>query len=102
MKKLILSVALVLGSLTTFAQASAVSKTETTKTEVTKTVQEKYTEIKTAEVPDAVKTALKTAYPDATLSRAYVNDKKEYKLELTVGDQNATVYADANGNWIKK
>ena len=28
--------------------------------------------------------------------------KKEYKIEISVGDQKAAVFADANGNWIKK
>lgn len=65
-------------------------------------VQEDFKEITTAELPEAVKTALKTSYPDAKLQKAYVNSNKEYKLDITVIDQKATVYADANGNWIKK
>lgn len=98
MKKLILSVAIVLGSLSSFATTTPVINSEIK----TVPVQEEFTEIKAEEVPDAVKTALKTSYPDATLEKAYVNANKEYKLEIAVGDQKATVYADANGNWIKK
>jgi hypothetical protein len=33
---------------------------------------------------------------------AYINSKKEYKLEISVGDQKSTVYKDANGTWIQK
>ena len=62
--------------------------------------QEKYIEIET--VPNAIKKALEIAHPGAVLGKAYINAKKEYKLEITVGDQKATVYADAIGNWINK
>lgn len=99
MKKLILSAAIVLGSFSTFATTLPTSNTPTTNVSVT---QDEFKEIKAEEVPDAVKTALKTAYPDATIAKAYVSEKKEYKLDITVGDQKATVYADAAGNWIKK
>ena len=96
MKKLILAVAIVLGSFSAIATTMPVSNTE-------KTIYvQDFKEIKAEELPEAVKTALKTSYPDATLDKAYVNSSKEYKLDITVGDQKATVYADANGNWIKK
>lgn len=97
MKKLIASVAIVLASLTAFATTIPVLSSEKSVF-----VQEDFTEIKAEELPEAVKTALKTSYPDATLDKAYVNSSKEYRLDITVGDQKATVYADANGNWIKK
>ncbi|MFV8324537.1 hypothetical protein [Flavobacterium sp. ZS1P14] len=104
MKKLILSAAIFLGSLSTFAQASATTKTEaTTQTaQATQTVEEKYTEIKAEEVPDAVKGALKKAFPTAKLEKVYVNEKKEYKLEVTVGEKAGALYADAAGKWITK
>lgn len=98
MKKLFISAAIILGSVSGFATASP----DLHVPKITVTVQDDFTEIKTEEVPDAVRTAIKTAYPDATLDKAYVNTLKEYKLEITVRDQKATVYADANGNWIKK
>lgn len=96
MKKVIVAVAVVLGSLTSFATITPIENREE------KVFVQEFTEIKTTELPDAVKTALKTSYPDATLNKAYVNSSKEYKLEITVVDQKATVYSDANGNWIKK
>lgn len=96
MKKIIIALAIVFGSFTTFATVSPVSNTEQ------KVLVQDFKEIKAEELPEAVKTALKTSYPDATLAKAYVNSSNEYKLDITVGDQKATVYADANGNWIKK
>ncbi|MGN7810150.1 hypothetical protein [Flavobacterium sp. 22076] len=97
MKKLAISAAIILGSLSIPALA------EITPNEVNTSisVQTEYTEVTTDAVPAAVKTALQTAYPNAKLVKAYVNDKKEYKLEISVGDQKATVYSDVNGNWLK-
>ena len=97
MKKLVLSVVIILGSLSTYAHNEIVQ--EQVKKVVT--VQTEYTEVTTDAVPAAVKTALQTAYPNAKLVKAYVNEKKEYKLEISVGDQKATVFSDVNGNWLK-
>ncbi len=61
-----------------------------------------YTEIKTEELPAAVAEALKKAYPEAVLNKASVNAKKEYQLEIKVGDKEGALYADESGNWIAK
>ncbi|SNR52979.1 hypothetical protein [Flavobacterium sp. ov086] len=98
MKNLFLSAAIVLGGLTSFASTSPISNTIVK----TITVQEEYTEIKLEEVPAAVTDALKKAYPDAVLTKAYKNAKSEYKLEVTVGDKVGSLYANADGSWIKK
>ena len=97
MKTLILSAALFVGSLTSFANTTILNTTE-----IIKIVQEVYTEITSDKLPETVLTALKTSYPDASIDKAYVNKKNEYKIEISVGDQKAAVFADANGNWIKK
>lgn len=97
MKKLAISAAILLGSLSISAIAAIIPNNAQTIV----SVQTEYTEISTDVVPAAVKTALQTAYPNAKLEKAYVNDKKEYKLEISVGDQKATVYSDVNGNWLK-
>lgn len=97
MKKIVLSAAIVLGSLSIYATSMVHSE----EVKIEADYQTEYTEISTDTVPAAVKTALQTAYPGAKLVKAYVNDKKEYKLEIAVGDQKATVYSDVNGNWLK-
>jgi hypothetical protein len=100
MKKFILTAAILLGSFSMFAQTETA---KTAKAESTKaSTQEKFKEIKVEELPEAVKTALKAGYPDATVTKAYINDKKEYKMDIAVGDQKGTVHADAEGNWLKK
>ncbi|RXM46132.1 hypothetical protein [Flavobacterium sp. YO64] len=98
MKNLFLSAAIVLGGLTSFASTSPISNT------IVKTIsiQDEYTEIKLEEVPSAVTDALKKAYPDAILSKAFKNAKSEYKLDVTVGDKVGSLYANADGSWIKK
>lgn len=97
MKKLIVSAILVLGGLSLHASV----QTAPQQTKTTLSVQAEYTEVSADAVPAAVKTALQTAYPNAKLEKAYVNEKKEYKLEISVGDQKATVFSDVNGNWLK-
>lgn len=98
MKNLFLSAAIVLGSLTTFASTSPITST------IVKSIsiQDEYTEIKVEEVPVAVTDALKKAYPDAILSKAYKNATSQYKLEVTVGDKVGSLYANADGSWVKK
>ncbi|MEO8533255.1 MAG: hypothetical protein ABI441_05875 [Flavobacterium sp.] len=98
MKNLFLSAAIVLGGLTSFASTSPITNT------VVKTIsiQEEYTEIKLEEVPAPVTEALKKAYPDAVLSKAYKNASSQYKLDVTVGDKVGSLFANADGTWIKK
>lgn len=96
MKKLILSAVVLLGTMS--IQANVLPVPQETKATV---YQAEYTEVTADAVPAAVKTALQTAYPGAKLEKAFVNEKKEYKLEISVGDQKATVYSDVNGNWLK-
>lgn len=98
MKNLFLSAAIVLGSLTSFASTSPVTNT------VVKviSIEEEYTEIKLEELPAAISESLKKAYPDAVITKAYKNEKSEYKLDVTVGDKVGNLFANADGSWIKK
>ena len=64
---------------------------------------EEYVEIKATDLPQEVQTALSKDFEGATLNKAYINSKNEYKLTLTTAeDTEATVYATAEGEWIKK
>ncbi|CAC9973436.1 MULTISPECIES: hypothetical protein [Flavobacterium] len=98
MKNLFLSAAIVLGGLTSFASTSPITNT------IVEAVsfQDDYTEVKLTEVPAAVTDALKKAYPDAVLNKAYKNSASQYKLEVTVGDKVGSLYANADGSWVKK
>lgn len=96
LKKLTLAIAFVLLGITTYASVATYSVIE-----LSKIVQDDYTEVSPESVPAAVQKAVITAYPNAQVQKAYVNEKKEYKLEIAVNDQKATVFADVNGNWLK-
>jgi hypothetical protein len=98
MKNLFLSAAIVLGSLTSFASTSPITNT------IIKvvSVEDEYTEIKLEELPPAISESLKKAYPEAVITKAYKNEKSEYKLDVTVGDKVGNLFANADGSWIKK
>ena len=98
MKNLFLSAAIALGSLTSFATPSTVPGT------IVKSISigDEYTEIKLEELPSAVVESLKKAYPDAAIAKAYKNEKSEYKLDVTIGGKTESLFANADGTWIKK
>lgn len=97
MKKVILTAVFAFATLTTFAT------TNTNVIPVQKTIlQEEYKELPAEELPSAVQEAVKRDFKDAKIQKAFVNESKEFKLELLVGQATQTVYADANGNWLKK
>ncbi|CAA9199065.1 hypothetical protein [Flavobacterium bizetiae] len=96
MKKLILSAAILLGGLS--MQAGNVAVTSSMVQSVN--IQDEYKEVDA--VPAAIKTALDEAYPGVKLDKAYVNEKKEYKIEITVRGEKSTVYTDATGKILKK
>lgn len=95
MKMLILTAVLVVGCITIYATRNTIP--ENVKNDAI--IESKYTEVSLNTVPETIKAALETAYSDTKLIKAYVNKKKEYKLELSVGNQKATVYTDVDGNW---
>lgn len=87
---------IILGSLS--IQASTLNTTDSTTQSMN--IQDEYKEVDS--VPVAIKTALDNAYPGVKLEKAYVNDKKEYKIDIIVREVKSTVYTDAKGNIIKK
>ncbi|KAF2335663.1 hypothetical protein [Flavobacterium daemonense] len=98
MKKLILSAAVVFGSLSINA-ATSVAKTEMVKSV---TIQDEYTEISTDAVPAAVKSTIEKSFAGTKLEKAYKNAKNEYKLVIASGEKKYTFFTDASGNIIKK
>lgn len=97
MKKVILTAVLAFATVTTFATTE--SNPTTTCTVV---LQEEFKELAVEELPSPVQEAVKKDFKDAKIEKAYVNESKEFKLELIVSGASQTVYADANGNWLKK
>lgn len=99
MKKLFFAAVLSLGSLTAFAQEGEDVNAQATEVAV---AQDDFSAIETSALPEAVTNAVSTNYPSATIDKAYVNKKEQYKLEVTMEDGTAgTLYADKDGNWIE-
>lgn len=97
MKKLFLLGVLAIGSVSINAQEVDMAQTDET---VVVTVSE-FTEIATSDLPEAVTNAVATNYPTATIDKAYVNDEKQYKLEVSLEDgTQGTLYSDEEGNWL--
>lgn len=96
MKKLILSAAIVLGTLSMQAGNTVVLNSNIKAVNT----QDEYKEIDA--VPAAIKTSLDNAYPGVKLEKAYVNAKKEYKIEISVRDVKSVVYTDEKGTILKK
>ncbi|MBC6997658.1 hypothetical protein [Cytophaga sp. FL35] len=102
MKNLMFAAVLSLGTMTAFAQEEETTVEEVA-TEQVEAVQDGYAEIAAEEVPAAITEALEAAHPGATISKAYMNEEAEYKLEVAKEDgETAELYADAEGNWIEK
>jgi len=99
MKKLILASVFAFIGVTAFAQESETAMATPTVVEAT---QDGFSEIKLDKLPEAVAAAVTKNYPTATIDKASVNDKKQYKLEVSLQDGTpGTLYADENGNWIE-
>ncbi|WP_240643072.1 hypothetical protein [Sinomicrobium pectinilyticum] len=98
MKNLFLAAALVLGGFATQA-ATTIDANENLVITVN---QEEFTEISADEVPAAITEALERDYAGATIDKASVNEAKEYKLEVTIGEESTVLYANENGEWIQK
>tara|TARA_R110002167_G_scaffold261316_16_gene467830 strand:- start:670 stop:969 length:300 start_codon:yes stop_codon:yes gene_type:complete len=97
MKKVIFVLALSLGSLSAFAQ-----DTEAVESVATEAVaQDDFSEIASTELPEAVTAAVSKNYPTATIDKAFINEAKQYKLEVSLEDgTTGTLFADEDGNWI--
>ena len=102
MKKLFITAVFALGSLTAFAQKEeAATAVEETATEAV-AAQDDFAEVAAEELPESVTAAVGKNYPTASIDKAYVNEAKQYKLEVSLEDgTSGTLYADENGNWIE-
>lgn len=98
MRKLLLSTAIVLGSLTVNAAVPLIQNSMNQSV----TIQDEFTEVTADAVPAAVKSTIEKSFPGTKLEKAYVNEKKEYKLEISKGETKYTIFTDASGNIIKK
>lgn len=98
MRKLFLLGALAIGGFAVTAQEADVAQLDETEVIIT---MDDFAEIEVSEVPTAVTEALSTNFPTAKVNKAYANEEKQYKLEVSLEDGTSGVlYADENGNWL--
>lgn len=107
MKKIFLTAAILLGGLTSYATSDFITNPNGEDDGVVMEAEKVYKQIKISDVPQAVLEALATDFNTATLNKAYINAKEEYKLvimvqEVTSAVHREKVYADKFGNWIVK
>ncbi|WP_308993491.1 hypothetical protein QLS71_011980 [Mariniflexile litorale] len=98
MKKLILTVAILASGVSTFAMSNNILPIEG----INIVMNNEFKEITLDKLPAAVTNAVEKDYASATISKAYVNSKEQYKLDLTIDGNSSTVYADKDGNWIEE
>ncbi|WP_340199681.1 hypothetical protein [Ascidiimonas sp. W6] len=98
MKKLVLAAVIALGSLSVFATSNSISD-EFLKIQL---VNEEFVEISIEELPQAIKDAFAADFEGAEIAKAYVNEEKKYKLEVTIGEEATTLYATEAGEWINE
>lgn len=100
MKKLVFATALAIGSLGTI---TATVTTPIFHDGIMEGIfAQDFTEIKVAELPEAVTKAFEKDFPGATITRAYVNEESQYKLDVAKENgETMELYADAEGDWIE-
>jgi len=105
MKKLILSIVMVLGIVTiTQSQSSLAStSTEDAPTTPTQVAQDDYSEVKVSDLPQAVKDAVAKDLEDTIITQAFANKKGVFKLVVTTTNKEAkTLFINRKGEWIKE
>jgi len=103
MKTLFLLGAMTIGGFAVNAQDALLSENGILHNQVNEisVVADDFKEISVSEVPQVVTNAISTNFPTANLDKAYTNEKKQFKLILSLEDgTQGTVYADEDGNWI--
>ena len=96
MKKLILAVAILAGA-STYA---TVNNTISPITPVHAIVADGFQEVSLDKLPTVIVESIKESFPSATLSKAFVNEKEQYKLEISVENTSKTIYTDKEGNLL--
>lgn len=97
MKKIILLVALSFATINAFS----VEKNQTERSQ-NNVLQEEFKEFPVDKLPTAVKEAVKKGFEKAIITKAFINEDKEFKLELLLDIVSQTVFIDENGYWLEK
>jgi len=100
MKKLILTITVAF--LTSGISISSFANNNNHLYEIVVVKNDDFKEITLKEVPVAVKTAIVEDFISAFVTKVYVNESKQYKIELTIDDETKfVVFANKEGTWLK-
>ncbi|WP_405609051.1 hypothetical protein [Polaribacter sp. Asnod1-A03] len=103
MKKLILTitVAVLTSGVSTFALENNYNKNLNQIVVVVNS--DEFKEITLKELPGAVVDSILEDFSAAIVTKAYVNEKSQYKIKFMIDDETKSfVYADKEGNWLDK
>ena len=95
MKNLILAAAILAG-----ASTYATTNTTSPITPVHTVVEKGFKEVSLDKLPAAVVKSVKESFPKGKLSKAFVNENEQYKLEISLENESKTLFADKDGNWL--
>lgn len=98
-KKVIVVLLLILGSISIYATSNQFSKTEKFTVMV---FQDEYKQVNISLLPTAIKDAVSRDFKTAAIYKAYINEVYEYKLLLAKNNFVKTVYITETGSWINK
>ncbi|AZJ34891.1 MULTISPECIES: hypothetical protein [Flavobacteriaceae] len=96
MKNLILAAAILAGASTYATTNNTISPI----TPVHTVVENGFKEVSLDKLPAAVVKSVKESFPKGKLSKAFVNEKEQYKLEISLESESKTLFADKEGNWL--
>lgn len=105
MKKLAILAVFALGIISFSANAQQEENTKMMdSTAQTMQIKDNFKEIDKSQLPQAIKDAIMTDMDDMMVSKAYIGENSIFKIIVVSQKDNSiqkTVYANAEGNWIK-
>ncbi|WBX77232.1 hypothetical protein PG911_02930 [Tenacibaculum ovolyticum] len=96
MRKLFLATAILASGVSTYATSNNLFPIEVT----CSIVNDDFKEVSIKKVPAVVAKTIKEYFPKATISKAFINSKEQYKFELLSGNKPTIVYTNKEGNLL--
>ncbi|MBU2995590.1 hypothetical protein KO500_04065 [Cellulophaga baltica] len=102
MRQLILTSIFTLIALTAFAKNNNVTSLDASRI-IIEPKTDAFIKITEQKLPELVLKTITKNFPSAKIDEAFVNDKKHYKLKLSLTDgASGVLYTDENGEWLNQ
>lgn len=98
MRKLILATAILASGISTYATSN--SNNLFNADTICTVVNNEFKEISIEKLPIVVVETVKEYFPKATISKAFMNEKGQYKLELLIEKKTKVIYSNKEGNLL--